>query len=166
MNYQVIDNFLDEENYNTISKLLLSENFPYYYQKSITFLADEDPKYYFNHSLYYNGAIESWFYKFIMYPFLNLIKPKELIRGKVNCNLREETNYVHEFHNDRQEYHKVALWYANTTNGKTILKINDESIIINSVANRMVIFDGNILHALVSQTDTKIRVAININYID
>ena len=50
----------------------------------------------------------------------------------------------------------------NTNNGKTIFKHGEE---VNSVANRMVIFDSNLEHAATSHTDEKTRVVVNFNYV-
>jgi hypothetical protein len=51
----------------------------------------------------------------------------------------------------------------NTSNGATILN-KKELIKINSVENTMLIFESKIDHALMTQTDTKRRIVININY--
>ena len=50
----------------------------------------------------------------------------------------------------------------NTNNGKTIFKHGEE---VNSVANRMVIFNSNLEHAATSHTDEKTRVVVNFNYV-
>jgi hypothetical protein len=50
----------------------------------------------------------------------------------------------------------------NTNNGKTIFKNGKQ---INSIENRIVIFDSNLQHTGTSHTDTKRRVLINFNYI-
>jgi hypothetical protein len=163
--YQIIDNYLPEENYLTISNVLMSSTFPYYYQHSISYDDINDSKFYFNHRLYHHGNIVSWFYALIMDPILTRLNPKFLIRSKVNCFPKEPQNYIHEFHTDQLEPHHVALWYANTNNGKTILNVKNEKIEINSIANRMIIFDGSISHAPMSQTDAKIRVNVNINFL-
>ena len=145
----------------------MSSNFPYYFQESVSYVRDDDPKYFFNHTLYRYNSVQSAFYDWIMNPLLEILQPKILLRSKVNCFICDVTNYIHDFHvDDDTRQHKVALWYANTNNGKTILKIDNKMIKIDSIANRMIIFNGNILHAPMSQTDTKIRVNININFME
>ena len=49
----------------------------------------------------------------------------------------------------------------NTNNGKTIFKHGEE---VNSVANRMVRFNGDTLHTGATQTDERFRFVLNINY--
>jgi hypothetical protein len=166
MKYEIIDNYLPEENFRLLKELLLSSNFPYYFQNWVSFAIGENPKYYFNHLLYRHNSVQSWYYTVVMNPILEKLQPKTLIRSKVNCYVREESNYVHEFHTDFREPHTVALLSINTNNGKTILNVDEELIEINSVENRMIIFDGSILHAPMSCTDAKLRVNININFLE
>ena len=49
----------------------------------------------------------------------------------------------------------------NTNNGYTEFEKGD---IVESVENRMVIFDSNLKHQTVTCTDEKIRIVINFNY--
>ena len=48
----------------------------------------------------------------------------------------------------------------NTNNGKTIL--NDE-VEIDSIANRLLVFDGDIPHCSTTCTDEKVRLNVNVN---
>lgn len=163
--YTVIDNFLSEKEHEKLHSLLISGNFPYYYQNSVSYASEYDPNYYFEHMIYKNKSPWSWFFGDVGEIFVQKLQLTELIRMKVNCFPREQTNIHHGFHKDMYGKHYVALYYVNTNNGYTILDLNDEKIKIESVANRMVIFDGNISHSAVSQTDEKIRVNVNINFL-
>ena len=68
---------------------------------------------------------------------------------------------------DRYEYHNdvddciTAIYYVNTNNGTTKFKSGKE---VESVANRLVIFNSNELHAGSSCTDEHRRCLINFNY--
>ena len=57
--------------------------------------------------------------------------------------------------------HKVLLLNLNDNNGYTEFE-NDHKVM--SKANEAVIFDGNIKHRSVSQTDEDLRININLNY--
>ena len=46
-----------------------------------------------------------------------------------------------------------------------MIKVEEEIIEIDSVENRILIFDTNISHKMISATDAKRRIIININYI-
>ena len=56
----------------------------------------------------------------------------------------------------------TAIYYVNTNNGYTLFK--DGNLKVDSVGNRIVIFDSCKLHKAVSCTDEKRRVVINFNY--
>ena len=59
---------------------------------------------------------------------------------------------------------QTAIFYLNTNNGYT--KFQDNTIQdVNSVANRLITFDGSLQHAGCSCTDQNVRVVLNINYI-
>ena len=55
----------------------------------------------------------------------------------------------------------TATYYLNTNNGYTELKTGEK---VESVENRMLVFDSNIEHQGVTCTDEKRRVLINFNY--
>jgi hypothetical protein len=86
----------------------------------------------------------------------------KLIRIKGNVYLNTKTKITHEKHVDYNYPHKGAIYYINTNNGKTIL--NDE-VEIDSIENRLLIFNPSIPHSSTSTTDSKFRMNINFNYI-
>ena len=55
----------------------------------------------------------------------------------------------------------TAIYYLNTNNGFTKFENGDK---VNSVANRIVIFDSNLKHTGTSCTDSYARLLINFNY--
>ena len=58
--------------------------------------------------------------------------------------------------------HKSAILYINTCDGYT--KFEDGTK-IDSVANRMLVFEGETLHTSSSTTDQVVRCNINFNYV-
>ena len=164
MVYKVIDDFLDSEQAEKLREFLISPSFPYYYQYSVSYFDPEDPYYYFNHHLYRNGAKESWYYDQIVPQFLERLDCSSVLRVKINAYPREHANIVHALHTDMDMPHTAAIWSANDCDGGTRLIIDGEQIDIASQHNRMIIFDGSIEHAPISQTTTKLRVNINFNW--
>ena len=75
---------------------------------------------------------------------------------------RKENPITHKWHTDSEILHKVALYHVNQNNGRTEFK---DLGVSESEANSIVLFDGKIKHRSVTQTDAKIRVNININYV-
>ena len=57
----------------------------------------------------------------------------------------------------------TAIYYLNSNNGSTVFKDSGDKV--ESVANRLIVFDGSIEHAGTSCTDDSRRVVLNINYI-
>ena len=55
----------------------------------------------------------------------------------------------------------TSIFYLNTNNGKTIFESGLE---VDSVENRMIIFDSNEKHHGITTTDTPRRCLINFNY--
>ena len=68
----------------------------------------------------------------------------------------------HEPHVDLEYEHKGAIFYINTNNGVTVLEDGTE---IESIENRLLLFDSSKKHNSTSCTDAKVRVNINFNYL-
>ena len=85
---------------------------------------------------------------------------KKLRRIKGNLNTRTVFHRKTGWHYDYADM-TTAILYLNTNNGWTEIEGYGK---INSVANRVVIFDSNLKHTGVTTTDEKIRVMLNFNY--
>jgi hypothetical protein len=94
-------------------------------------------------------------------PLLNKINPKEILRVKANLGTRTSTHIEGGMHTDSKMKHTTAIFYLNTNNGYT--KFEDGTI-VESIENRLVVFNSDLLHSGFSQTDTNIRVVLNLNY--
>jgi len=160
---QIIDNFLPEEQYDIIASTMLNADFAWYYANSVLsrdLLCREQYNYQFGHSFYYNYGFQSQNANIIL-PILEKLDPVAILRIKGILLPRTETNIEHGFHQDNQHKSKVAIYYVNTNDGYTKFAEGD---IIDSVANRLVLFDSHQYHTGATCTDKKIRVAINFNY--
>lgn len=163
--YEVIDNYLPDNVFKTLKHSIDNDeqDFPWYYNR---FVDDSnkpsiDDHFYFAHVVYGGGKINSSFYECVV-PLLDKIKPKAVIRVKVNGYPKIGDKVIkHRPHCDFPWEHKGAIFYLNTNNGKTVLADGTE---IDSVANRMLFFDPSIPHNSTSCTDAKMRFNININY--
>ena len=157
---KVIDNFLEEDIFKEIEKILMSDKFPWFFND---FKNDSDDinNFQFTHTVVRgNGNVES---KFIQYmkPFFDKLNIKKIFRIKINLTTRTQKLFNHLYHTDVSFQCSTAIFYINSNNGKSIFKNGEE---INSVANRMVIFNSNLEHAATSHTDEKTRVVINFNF--
>ncbi len=98
-----------------------------------------------------------------MKPILDsdLLGIKFLLRVKANLYLRTKERIVHGYHIDYPFECKSAIYSINSNDGSTIFKNGQE---VESVENRMVIFDGLLKHTGTTCTNQKTRMNINFNY--
>ena len=96
-----------------------------------------------------------------IFPILNQIEVKSLIRIKANLFPNTETLFEHPMHSDYTFSHSGAILYLNTCDGYTKLKDGTK---IDSVANRILFFDASEEHCSTTATNVPARFNININY--
>ena len=162
MKYKIIDNLLSRDELLEIQKHMLGPWIPWAYN-SFTVKADDPVQdtlnnYQFTHTFYRNFQITSDYLK-LLDPILEKINPSALVRIKANLIPCTEKIIEHEYHYDHEHYNgKVAVFYVNTNNGYTIL---DDGSKIESIENRLLIFDGNVFHSGSTCTDQKVRCLIN-----
>ena len=172
MTYEIIDNFLSEENFDKIKTTFFPENensekLPWNYNKGIVRDPDLSPTGYEEHDWMYSHSFISSETKkkseflYLISPIFDKLNVNEIIDARANLLVPTESHIHHEDHIDRKIPHQVALFYVTTNNGFTFLKDTAE---VECVKNRMLIFDGLIYHHSVTSTD-EVRCAININFI-
>ena len=152
---KVIDDFLP--NFKALKTLVMGHHFPWNYNDSILppDHAGYKPLPQFIHYFLYENGEPGPYYSHIR-DCLNYFEGRPL-RVKANLTM----------HNGDGGYHidipncTTAILYMNTCEGYT--KFKDGSI-IDSIENRMVIFDSNLEHSGFTNTDGKRRVVINFNY--
>ena len=158
--YKIIKNFLEISFFKQIQNFLFSEECPWYYKKNMT----TDDSYFFNFCFYNYSTPQTPMFDSMMRPVVNLLECNMLSEIRANLVLKKEKKYCSNFHVDRSFPCKTAILYMNTCNGYTLLD-EKEKIKILCEENKLLIFDTNIKHAMVSQTDTERRIVINFNYI-
>ena len=173
---KIIDNFLDQKNFDELQNAIMGENFAWFYNDVIDSNDDID-KYQFIHTFYTNYVPTSNNIKTIN-PILNKIGPVSLLRIKANLLTRTLNIVENKFHVDmgigynqdgvavvmpeeKLKLFTTSIFYVNTNNGYT--KFEDGTK-VESVANRLLSFPANIKHTGTSCTDQKTRVVINFNY--
>ena len=160
MNYKIYDNLLTKEENKTIYDMVTDWNFNWHLKMNLNdYQTDNDKSVYFTHSFYYEGQGASKNFP-TMKPLLDKIGHSYLIRMVGNLYTNTPKIVKHAKHTDFDVQHTVCLYYINTNNGKTIL--NDE-VEIDSIANRLLVFDGDIPHCSTTCTDEKVRLNVNVN---
>ena len=163
MDYEIIDNVLDKETFNTLKNLMMSENFPWFHISDHVAYPGDNSKYsYFIHKFFHFTSKPPIYpsYELIL-PIFDVIKPFSLIKAKANLFTKTDNIYEFPMHGDQDFKHKGAIFYINTNNGYT--KLYDGTK-IESVENRLFLFDSSQLHCSSTCSDQLSRVNININY--
>jgi len=157
--YKIIKNVMEDNLFLNFKNQMMSEEISWYYKDSMT---DKDNNYFFMHCFYEKNEIKSNLYDFIP-PILDKINCASLVIARANLVLKKETIFKSSYHVDVPFKCKTGVLYLNNCNGYTELK---DGINIPNEENSMVLFDSNIEHRSVSQTDTKRRIVVNFNYFE
>ena len=178
MTFEIIEDFLEKEDFDHIITTLFPNNddltrqkdpLVWNYNKGIVRDPDNGPTGYEENDWMYSKVLFTSHHSLLRYdkhypldkPIVDKLDIKKLLDVRCNLLVPTKEHIYHEFHTDRTYPHKVALFYVTNNNGWTVLK---DTAKVECVENRMLLFDGMIEHHSVSSTD-KLRCAINVNYI-
>tara|TARA_R100000664_G_scaffold30113_1_gene42403 strand:- start:3502 stop:3981 length:480 start_codon:yes stop_codon:yes gene_type:complete len=157
----IIKNFIDDEiKFKEMQNLLMSADFPWYYQNTVSSPTDKSG-FYFTHNLFIDNKSTTYFNS-VASPILGRLKFNHLIRIRANCYTNNGFAQTHGWHVDGHENHKVAILGINDCNGYTEFKNYDKFL---SKENEIILFEGCEQHRSCTQTDTNLRININVNYI-
>ena len=163
---EIVDDFLDQEEFDELQVLMMGDDFAWYFNKVIVYNEVGD-KFQFTHTFYKYDAPQSSYFENLK-PILEIINPISLWRIKANLRTRTSKSEESSFHSDidimseeKRKQWTTSIFYVNTNNGYT--KFEDDTK-VESIANRMVTFPANMKHLGASCTDQKRRVVINFNY--
>lgn len=170
----VIDDFLSQEEHQQIYQKLmhaaeepialqdLQSCVPMYYSRSVADENDTKSMGYFLNMLYLNPCPLNDHFDLICGPILRKIDFKALIRAKVNWFPRTPEVRQNGMHQDYPYPVDNLLYSVNTCDGYTTLNCGTK---IESVANRALIFRGDLPHCSSSTSDKPLRCNININFL-
>jgi hypothetical protein len=161
LNVQVIDNFLDNDEYKKICDIFMADEFPWFFNN---FKVDfDDNEFQFTHTLYWNKTIWSNSFQNLQ-NLIERINPISIIRIKLNLTTKTDIIKKYRLHPDEDDLRAMTMiYYLNTNNGYTYF---EDGQIIESVQNRAVFFPSHILHSGTSCSDQKIRVVLNMTYFE
>lgn len=170
---EIVDNFLPQDEFETIEKVVMDYNFPWCYQDEIAYGGEnKDNKTFYNtHLIYrddkplYPTSLE------LIYPILRKLGNwnknyllRTLVRVKINSYPNQNKFIEHSMHQDfppSKLPYKTCLFCLNTCDGYTKL---EDGTKIDSIANRAIFFDPTFEHCSTNTTDQPRRVNINFNY--
>ena len=172
---KIVDQFIHPHEHEELQKIMLQREFPWTVAQKT---GDMDMN--GNSSDPLNTQLNHWFadyriahfspfFKYVL-PIVNQQRIIGISRIKANLQLCTENPIKSNFHfdlslrygiTDIPEPHVTTIiYYVNTNNGYTEFETGE---IVESVANRAVIFPNTVKHRGVSQTDTHYRTVINLN---
>ena len=156
---QIIDNFLPKEEFKSIESLLLGEQFYWFYKEGMTY---KDDGLFFMVHMFYEPEVGSNSEHLNMWnTFMNKVEAKKCERIKANLMFKTPTIEPAQYHIDYPDM-KTATFYINTNNGYTEFK---NGVKVQSVANRVCIFDSNLEHRGTTHSEGgHQRVVVNFNY--
>ena len=164
MTYEVVDNFLPQDEFDKLSTFLMGVNFPIFYSPHVAYTGVDEKNthynYYFNHNFLLDDRRSDVFAPIWRDHFDSRFPNINIIRMRLNAYPSTEKVYEHMMHTDYDYPHSGALLCLNTCNGYT--RIGDDKI--ESVANRMIHFDPSEYHASSTCSDQPMRWNIIINY--
>ena len=169
---EIIDNFLPTEEWLLLQEQFSSDVFPWYFGRKTNHIAQmfepelikkEKHNWHLFNLMYSNGTPLTPEYDLVL-GLINKINPRAIIRVKANLTPIADEIRTFELHNDINDdgkgESKTSIYYINDNNGFSLF---EEGLKVESVANRLVTFQENVLHCGSTSTDER-RIVLNLNY--
>ena len=173
MELKIIDNFLDENDFNTLINNTIGQKegnqSEFRIVTDVGNLGVHSENYwswYMVHMIYCHDMPQNQIYPNIcnifIPRFLQVANFKTMIRIKINAYPYTNVVKEHEKHIDFNYEHTGAVFSLNTCDGYT--KFSDGNK-VESVANRIVFFDASKVHQSSTTSNAKLRYNINFNFL-
>ena len=188
MKTKVIDNYLTKSYHKDLLDNMSGNSFPWYYESNLSYEKSKAGKenifeFGFNHTFWDNqDGLRDTFYALFWKPALHkmqdTLNSNLILRSRGDMTMYANKVYEHAPHVDFGFPHFSAVYYLNDSDGDTIFynkKTLDQDSIknisdlketkrVSPKANRLVIFDGDIIHTGSSPNKHKNRIIINSNF--
>ncbi len=173
-NIDIFESALSSNNLQAFDELK-TDMFPWYSSKIIDeedgdVVPNENENLQFVHTIYKDHSPYSNYFNMCM-PILDVLNAKSIYRIKVNLTFpTKEPKKLGTMHNDLMWANegivncKVAIFYPTKTNVQLHIKEGKEIHEIDNNRNQLVRFPNELKHLGISNTDNKLRYAVNIVY--
>jgi hypothetical protein len=162
MTTQVFDNYFSLDYFYSLKNKVMEENFKWTFGTKLNHNQINNNDTYFVHNIYQNHIPLTVLWEDIDYILNEHLHARGVLRAKANLYLKTPEIVEHAKHVDFDIPHKGAIIYLNTCDGFTRL---DDGTKIESVENRLLLFDSSKPHNSTSTTNAIGRYNININYV-
>lgn len=172
MKVEIIDNFLPEHEFAVLHQLIVddpTDQFPF---ALLTHVADAKTDKYEHwnwmgvHPFYRDHEPKSPHFSIVSQMIISRLEEnhdlRSLIRVKGNFYPWTETIKEHEFHVDYHYEHRAAIFSLNTCDGYTLF---DDGTKVESVENRLYLFNPQQKHCSSTTSNAMGRYNININFL-
>lgn len=171
------DDFLEPDLFNALRDLVTNNGFIWNFRLGVVDQTKWDyspsENYAFSHLVWYqtDGVVSPQAKELqpLIMPLFQKLEILHPLRVKFNLDIRREKHRETGYHcdcavaNTNYFLYKTAILYFNDCNGYT--QFESDKAPVKSKANRLIIFDGNLKHQGVPQTDQQMRYVLNLNYI-
>ena len=164
MYYKVIDDFLPQDKISFFRQCILNEaNWKY----SDEVGKNKDKSGFYFYSILWEPVMSAKINETLLEQ-ISIIPKKlqfQLLRSRACLYIKTNTIIEHAFHIDSEIEHLTGIFYLNSNNGYTRLKLDDRVLKIESKENRLLLLDGDLPHSSSTCTDNDIRLVLNFNFI-
>ena len=164
MKYEVIDNFLPQDQFDNLKKLATGPDMLWHRVNQLNDKHNEKEDFdlMFVHLLFESNMYPPSSTFFEYFAFLqDRLDCKSLRRMKLNLYPHTSEIRTHTPHIDYDFEHKGCILSFNTCDGATVL---EDGTKIDSIENRALIFDASKPHSSTSTTNARALYNLNINY--
>ena len=171
---KVIDNFIEQSSFNQLQQYCFNK-ISWKYQENVVGFKPDEPFaqeskdcFQFVHTFYTSKGptidITASQHCDALNPVLKQLNPYYILRIKANIRTRTAQLLHSQYHVDcgANTGQLTAIYYLNTNDGYTLFEGGSK---VESISNRMIIFDGSERHCGTSCTDQKVRMVLNLNYL-
>jgi len=162
-NITLIDNFLQNDQYQNLKNKIIRNDFPWYYSPNVVRKNEEKQHFQFTHCFFDNQNLflRDFYYPVGIDDIMKVLNCRDLVRIKANLTTNSNKIIEHSLHRDYIYDCTTSIYYVNSNNGYTLF---EDGTKIESIENRMVIFPSNLMHTGTTCTNQNIRCVINFNY--
>ncbi len=163
----IIEDALPRDEYLKLEELVTGENIQWVLHKGTCGEQTNYGDWRFTHTVYHQRFLQSNNSLKEFMPVFNIAPQIEtMIFCKLNCDIYTTEPQQRPWHVDQKcncEYSWTSILYFNDCNGKTIFR--DDGVTIESRRNRAIVFNSELEHTGITQTDSPRRYVLNTNFL-
>ena len=186
MKLKIVDNFLTKSYHQELLNLMSGPNFDWYFNNNISYgdsFQNQTVRlneFGFSHVFWdENGKRNtSILWQPALYQIMDLVNHYNVLRSRAVMTMYTPNTFIHEPHVDFKFPHISVIYYVNDSDGDTLFYNKRHSTndpipddlqiekVVSPKANRLVAFEGDIIHTKCSPNKHKNRIIVNSNFVN